>query len=100
MLVEVLSEKATHDLEAPASGILRKILVREGVDAQVNAVLAIMTARDESFSEAEIISKSPSPSMSAQNIDRGLSVCPVINISSLNVTCADEERGRNRMSIR
>jgi pyruvate dehydrogenase E2 component (dihydrolipoamide acetyltransferase) len=53
-LVEVFSEKATYDLEAPASGILRKILVQEGVDTPVNAVLAVITALDEAFSEAEI----------------------------------------------
>jgi len=53
-LVEVFSEKATYDLEAPASGILRKILVQEGIDIPVNAVLAIITAPDEPFSEAEI----------------------------------------------
>ncbi len=53
-LVEVFSEKATYDLEAPASGILRKILVQEGIDIPVNSILAIITAPDEPFSEAEI----------------------------------------------
>jgi pyruvate dehydrogenase E2 component (dihydrolipoamide acetyltransferase) len=53
-IVEVVSEKATYDLEAPASGILRKILVEQGVDASVNAVLAVITAPNEMFSEAEI----------------------------------------------
>jgi len=53
-IVEVISEKATYDLEAPASGILKKIFVEEGVDATVNAVLAVITAPDEVFSEAEI----------------------------------------------
>jgi pyruvate dehydrogenase E2 component (dihydrolipoamide acetyltransferase) len=58
-IVEVISEKATYDLEAPASGILRKILVEEGVDAPVNAVLAIITAPDEAFSETELIAETP-----------------------------------------
>ncbi len=53
-IVEVISEKATYDLEAPASGILKKIFVEEGVDATVNAILAVITAPDEVFSEAEI----------------------------------------------
>jgi pyruvate dehydrogenase E2 component (dihydrolipoamide acetyltransferase) len=53
-IVEVISEKATYDLEAPASGTLRKILVDAGVDASVNAVLAFITAPNEEFSEAEI----------------------------------------------
>lgn len=58
-IVEVISEKATYDLEAPASGILRKILVEEGVDAPVNAVLAVITASDEAFSETELIAEAP-----------------------------------------
>jgi pyruvate dehydrogenase E2 component (dihydrolipoamide acetyltransferase) len=58
-LVEVFSEKATYDLEAPASGILRKILVQENDEASVDAVLAVITAPDESFSEAEISAEMP-----------------------------------------
>jgi pyruvate dehydrogenase E2 component (dihydrolipoamide acetyltransferase) len=58
-MVEVVSEKATYDLEAPASGILRKILVLEGVDVPVNAVIAIVTASDEQYSEAEILAEAP-----------------------------------------
>ena len=58
-LVEVFSEKATYDLEAPASGILRKILVQENDEAPVDAVLAVITAPDESFSEAEISVEMP-----------------------------------------
>jgi pyruvate dehydrogenase E2 component (dihydrolipoamide acetyltransferase) len=54
-IVEIISEKATYDLEAPSSGILRKILVNEGVDASVNAVLAVITSPDEAFSETEIL---------------------------------------------
>ena len=60
-IVEVVSEKATYDLEAPASGILRKILVREGVDVPVNAVLAVVTAPDEAFSETEISAGASQP---------------------------------------
>jgi pyruvate dehydrogenase E2 component (dihydrolipoamide acetyltransferase) len=53
-IVEVISEKATYDVEAPASGILRKILVEAGSEAQVNQVLAVITGSDEPFSEAEM----------------------------------------------
>lgn len=56
-IVEVISEKATYDLEAPASGILRKIQVEAGVDATVNAVLAFITAPDEIISEVEILAE-------------------------------------------
>ena len=54
-IVEIISEKATYDLEAPASGILRKIVVDEGNDAPVDAVLAFITAPDEPLSETEIL---------------------------------------------
>ncbi|MGB9684580.1 MAG: biotin/lipoyl-containing protein, partial [Candidatus Bathyarchaeales archaeon] len=53
-IVEIISEKATYDLETPASGVLRKILVGEGEEALVDAVIAIITAPDEQLSEAEI----------------------------------------------
>ncbi len=53
-IAEVVSEKATYDLEAPSSGVLRKVLAQEGVDVSVNAVIGIITAADEQFSEAEI----------------------------------------------
>ena len=56
-VVEIMSEKATYDLEAPASGILRKILVEEGRDVPVNDVLAVITAPDEPFSEADLQSE-------------------------------------------
>jgi pyruvate dehydrogenase E2 component (dihydrolipoamide acetyltransferase) len=56
-IVEVVSEKATYDLEAPSSGILRKVLVQEGVDVPVNAVIGVITAPDEPFSEAAAITE-------------------------------------------
>lgn len=58
-IVEVISEKATYDLEAPASGVIRKILVEEGFNAPVNAALAIITAQDETIPEAEILAEAP-----------------------------------------
>jgi len=52
-IVEIISEKATYDLESPASGVLGKILVEEGVDAPVNSVLAFITALGEPVPEME-----------------------------------------------
>ncbi|MGD8544687.1 MAG: dihydrolipoamide acetyltransferase family protein [Candidatus Bathyarchaeota archaeon] len=52
-LVEVFSEKATYDLEAPASGILKKIVIQEGIEAPVNAVIAFITAPEEDITEEE-----------------------------------------------
>jgi pyruvate dehydrogenase E2 component (dihydrolipoamide acetyltransferase) len=48
-IAEIVSEKATYDLEASSSGIIRKILVDEGVDAPVNAVLAVIGTSDETI---------------------------------------------------
>lgn len=56
-IVEILSEKATYDLEAPASGVLRKIFIREGVTAQVDETLALIAAQDEALAESRIESE-------------------------------------------
>jgi len=53
-LVEVLSEKVTYDIEAPESGILRKILALEGTDTPVDEAIGIITAPNEQISETEI----------------------------------------------
>ena len=53
-LVEVLSEKATVEVEAPASGVLRKILAQQGVDMPVNATLAIIAEANEEIPETEM----------------------------------------------
>jgi pyruvate dehydrogenase E2 component (dihydrolipoamide acetyltransferase) len=56
-IVEVVSEKATYDLEAPSSGILKKVLVQAGVDVPVNAVIGVITAPDEPFSETAAVTE-------------------------------------------
>jgi len=53
-LVEVLSEKVTYDVEAPASGTLRKILALEGTDMPVAEAIGIIAEPNEQISEAEI----------------------------------------------
>lgn len=52
-LVEVLSEKVTYDIEAPESGVLRKILAEEGKEVPVNGILGIVGAPDELLLETE-----------------------------------------------
>ena len=52
-LVEVLSEKVTYDVEAPASGILRKILALEGDEVPVARTLGIIAEKDEPLPEIE-----------------------------------------------
>ena len=42
ILVQLETDKAAMDLPAPASGILKKILKREGDDAAVGDVIAVI----------------------------------------------------------
>jgi pyruvate dehydrogenase E2 component (dihydrolipoamide acetyltransferase) len=53
-IVEVLSEKVTYDVEAPAAGVLRKILAEEGMDLPVDATLALIASPDEELPESEV----------------------------------------------
>ncbi len=41
-LAEIEAEKATQELESPATGVLSEIIVQEGEDAKVRSVLAII----------------------------------------------------------
>jgi len=72
-LVEVFSEKATYDLEAPSSGVLRKIVVQEGIDAPVNALIAVITAPDEAYSYNDISADMPQV---AEEAERRILVSP------------------------
>lgn len=56
-IVEIISEKATYDLEAPATGILKKIFFEEGTNAPVNAILALITAPEEKLSEVQLLAE-------------------------------------------
>jgi len=58
-VVEVLSEKVTYDVEAPAAGVLLKILAEEGMDLPVGATLAFIAAPDEELPETEIEAEGP-----------------------------------------
>ncbi len=52
-LVEILSEKVTYDMEAPESGVLRKILASEGENVPIDQAIGIITGPDEALPEAE-----------------------------------------------
>ncbi|MEM2385866.1 MAG: dihydrolipoamide acetyltransferase family protein, partial [Candidatus Bathyarchaeia archaeon] len=65
-IVEIISEKATYDLEAPASGVLRKILVKEGEEAPVDAAIAIITAPGEHVPAEELAIKAPKEPVEAE----------------------------------
>ena len=59
-LVEVLSEKITYDVEAPASGILRRILAEEGLDVPVDREIGLIGTADESIPK-EAAETEPAP---------------------------------------
>ncbi|MXQ09818.1 biotin attachment protein [Alphaproteobacteria bacterium GH1-50] len=45
-IAEIEAEKATQELEAPATGILSEILVQEGEEAKVRTLLAYIETDD------------------------------------------------------
>lgn len=45
-LAEIEAEKATQELESPATGTLSEILVQQGEDAKVRTVIAIIDTDD------------------------------------------------------
>jgi pyruvate dehydrogenase E2 component (dihydrolipoamide acetyltransferase) len=51
IIAEVETEKVVIEVESPASGILRKILVNQGVEIPVLTVIAVITAVDEELPE-------------------------------------------------
>ena len=71
-LVEVLSEKVTYDVEAPESGVLRRILASEGSDVPVDQVIGIVAAVDELITEAEV-SAPPAPTQEIEEVAAAIS---------------------------
>jgi len=58
-VVEVLSDKVTYEVEAPASGVVRKILAEEGTDVPVAETLAIITAPEEELPDTKAATEEP-----------------------------------------
>jgi len=50
-LYEVEADKVTTEVESPASGVLRKILIPEGVEVPILTVVAVITGENESLPE-------------------------------------------------
>jgi pyruvate dehydrogenase E2 component (dihydrolipoamide acetyltransferase) len=63
VIVQVETEKINYDVEAPASGILRKILARQAEVLPVGGVLGVIAAHDELLNEQEFIPEGPVPHM-------------------------------------
>ncbi len=53
-LLEVLSDKVTYDVEAPASGMLGRILAEEGNDFPVGTTLGLLTAPGEELADTDL----------------------------------------------
>jgi pyruvate dehydrogenase E2 component (dihydrolipoamide acetyltransferase) len=56
-LVEIMSDKVTYDLEAPASGILRKIVGKEQTEVPVSQIIGYIGKPDEPIPHVEIPTK-------------------------------------------
>ena len=67
-IAEIVSEKATYDLEAPVQGVLRKILVEQGSNALVNQTLAVITNPDEGLSDADLKTEVPQADTETERI--------------------------------
>jgi pyruvate dehydrogenase E2 component (dihydrolipoamide acetyltransferase) len=73
-LAEIETDKAVMDLEAFASGILRKILVREGETVQSGALLGVIGEADEDITPALTDTVTAAPSISAKPAAAGQAV--------------------------
>lgn len=70
-LVTVESDKASLDLTAPTSGILRRVLVNSGEEVKVDTPLAILGAEDEDISSLLVpISPTEAPARSVPGVSR------------------------------
>jgi pyruvate dehydrogenase E2 component (dihydrolipoamide acetyltransferase) len=58
IIAKIETEKVETDLESPASGILRKILVPENVEIETLTVIAVVTQEDEELPEEYVTQKS------------------------------------------
>src|ERR1700712_2561105 len=61
-LLTVETEKAVNDVEAPAAGVLYKIVVPAGAEAAVSAPVAIILATGESLTDADLAALVAEPS--------------------------------------
>lgn len=67
-LLTVETEKAVDDVEAPASGILRKIVAEVGSEVPVMGAVAVITAPDEDLSDddlAALVASAAAPTATA-----------------------------------
>lgn len=76
-IVQVTTEKIANVVEAPADGVLRKVLVPEGKTVPVLTPLAIIAGADEDISEAVKAASAP-PSISTVVAGTAVPVVPAV----------------------
>jgi pyruvate dehydrogenase E2 component (dihydrolipoamide acetyltransferase) len=67
-IAEIDTDKATMEMQALSSGVLRKILINEGESAPLGQIIAIIATPDEDISA--LISKAASPQETAKTRER------------------------------
>ncbi|MBU8919773.1 2-oxo acid dehydrogenase subunit E2 [Bacillus sp. FJAT-29953] len=65
-LFEMETEKATVEIEAMNSGVLRKIIIPEGQEVPVNTVIAILAEEDEEINLSPYLEAQPSEEATVQ----------------------------------
>ncbi len=70
-LYEVEADKVTTELESPASGVLRKILIPEGIEVPILTVVAVITDEKEKLPEKYLTMETAKPEkIEAQELPR------------------------------
>ncbi len=74
-LAEIETDKAIMDLEAFASGILRKILVQDGATVMSGTLIGVIGGADEDITSALTDRITAAPSVGCRNEDKCASCC-------------------------
>ncbi len=78
-LLELETEKVVTEIESPATGILKKILIREGVEVPVLTVIAIITEKGEDLPEKYRTLKLESPLFSSLEGQKPITQTPQVS---------------------
>ena len=88
-LFEVETEKVQMEIEAQASGVLEKIIVREGLTVPVGEPIAILEQAEPASSQEALISSKPSPPKPPEETIPSKSEPGLVPLSQLRKTIGD-----------
>jgi pyruvate dehydrogenase E2 component (dihydrolipoamide acetyltransferase) len=88
VIAEVETDKATMDLEAFDSGILRKILVQEGAKVPVQSRIGIIGTKDEKIDESAPAPAAPAAAKAESSAPKEDAKAPAAAPSTTTVTAA------------